>query len=283
MRPLLATRAVGSRGPACVQMGLQHRRTGAGDGEEYWWPDKASRLYFLQNALGTEHWPVTDDIVAELEATFNPKAPDAALSVAPAVATEAAATSVTDTSGRGAGNDAELADSAEFASQAECASQAPLPAAADYAAFFMGPTECGDFQVEPAQYAEFTGYYGEGGGYYGGGDGGYEGSGDDYDEGTHGDSYEDDGDDETRYYDGTIYGRLYDGSGQYADVNGGGQTFERGYEEGGDGRAEPSHEAGEREGVGGGYNDLEAAADADAESDASLDLEELMNIAAIEL
>ena len=53
-------------------MGLQHRRTGAGAGDKYWWPEKGSQLYFYQNEEGASHWPVTEPVVNELIADFNP-------------------------------------------------------------------------------------------------------------------------------------------------------------------------------------------------------------------
>lgn len=54
-------------------MGLQHRRTGVGGGEEYWWPEKGSQIYFLQNELGSARWPVTEAVIAELLAAFDPR------------------------------------------------------------------------------------------------------------------------------------------------------------------------------------------------------------------
>ena len=53
-------------------MGLQHRRTGAGAGDKYWWPEKGSQLYFYQNEEGASRWPVTEPVVNELIADFNP-------------------------------------------------------------------------------------------------------------------------------------------------------------------------------------------------------------------
>jgi hypothetical protein len=53
-------------------MGLQHRRTGAGAGDKYWWPEKGSQLYFYQNEEGASQWPVTEPVVNELIADFNP-------------------------------------------------------------------------------------------------------------------------------------------------------------------------------------------------------------------
>jgi hypothetical protein len=53
-------------------MGLQHRRTGAGAGDKYWWPEKGSQLYFYQNEEGASHWPITEPVVNELIADFNP-------------------------------------------------------------------------------------------------------------------------------------------------------------------------------------------------------------------
>ena len=54
-------------------MGLQHRRTGAGAGDKYWWPEKGSQLYFYQNEAGASRWPVTEPVVDELIADFNPE------------------------------------------------------------------------------------------------------------------------------------------------------------------------------------------------------------------
>ena len=61
--------AVAAPGSHSYMMGLQHRRTGD---SLYWQPEKASVMYFLQNDDGAQLWPVTDAVVSELIAEFNP-------------------------------------------------------------------------------------------------------------------------------------------------------------------------------------------------------------------
>ena len=48
-------------------LGLDQR---TGHGERYWHPVKNSMLYFFQNRLGAESYPVTADFVAELIQAF---------------------------------------------------------------------------------------------------------------------------------------------------------------------------------------------------------------------
>ena len=71
IRPFLVRCAFVPKGQHKYLMGLQHRRTGEGDGERFWEPDKPSRIYFLQNVEGRKAWPVTDSVEAHLVACFD--------------------------------------------------------------------------------------------------------------------------------------------------------------------------------------------------------------------
>jgi phosphorylated CTD-interacting factor 1 len=63
IRPFLRKEVMVPSGKHVYLMGLQHRKTGAGqDGERYWEPEKSSCLYFLQNDAAHAKWdpePVT--------------------------------------------------------------------------------------------------------------------------------------------------------------------------------------------------------------------------------
>jgi len=67
-KPFLRHHEVAKVSEHAYLMGLQHQRTG--HGERYWRPVKNSMLYFFQNRLGAESYPVTADFVAELIQAF---------------------------------------------------------------------------------------------------------------------------------------------------------------------------------------------------------------------
>ena len=71
IRPYLVRCGFAPKGQHKYLMGLQHRRTGDGEGERYWEPDKPSRIYFIQNEQGRQAWPVTESVEAYLVGCFN--------------------------------------------------------------------------------------------------------------------------------------------------------------------------------------------------------------------
>ena len=53
------------------RVGLQHRRTGHGQGDNFWRPEKASRIYFFQNSTGRHAHPITEELVNDILHDFD--------------------------------------------------------------------------------------------------------------------------------------------------------------------------------------------------------------------
>jgi len=53
------------------QVGLQHRRTGHGEGDHFWRPEKRTKIYFFQNDAGRKAHPITDDLEEEILHNFD--------------------------------------------------------------------------------------------------------------------------------------------------------------------------------------------------------------------